>query len=64
MSTTTTNSTNSKGNYTFEKLGANNYAYWMLKMKMTLIREKSWGVVDGSEAKPVDPESVRRGLKT
>ena len=39
-------------------LNEKNYATWKIQLKMALIRDDLWSIVDGSEVAPNDADSL------
>jgi len=48
--------------YNIPPLIANNYAFWIIKLELLLIRLELWGVINGSDASLVASDVV--GLTT
>ena len=43
-----------------DKLNDKNYATWKIQQKMALINNDLWGIVDGSETAPTDPNALTK----
>ena len=47
-----------EGKFVIDKLNGSNYGVWSMKVKMMLMRDELWGLVDGTEVAPAELTAV------
>ena len=48
------------GKFVIDKLSGSNYGIWSMKVKMVLMKDDLWGLINGTEVLPAQPSAEQR----